>query len=264
MSNGMSPNTLSERTKNIHFDRNVLKGANILLVEDNKINQDVAKAMLDQRGMHVDIAENGKQAVEKVRGNEFDCVLMDLQMPVMDGYTATRIIREKMQISKLPILALTAKVLDIDIKKALDAGMNCHIPKPIDLEFLLNEMAYWITYSKKQQSDPMRDCLEKVGGNKDLFLKILNVFLEKHTKDYDTIIKLLEDGNTEEARKIVHTLKGVAPVVGAEKLYQLTIDLETSLLNDSANGRAGLLEDFNSYLQEALRTVGKYIADNKN
>jgi len=264
MSNGMSPNILPERSKTIHFDRNVLKGASILLVEDNKINQDVAKAMLDQRGMFVDVAENGKQAVEKIRENVFDCVLMDLQMPVMDGHTATRIIREEMQIRKLPILALTAKVLDIDIQKALDAGMNCHIPKPINLEFLLNEMAYWITYSKKQQNDPMTDCLTRVGGNKDLFLKILDVFLEKHTTDYDTIIKLLEDGNTEEARKMVHTLKGVAPVVGAEKLYQLTIDLEASLLNDSASDRVALLEDFESYLQEAVRTVGEYISDNKN
>ncbi len=262
MNNGMNPNTLPERSENFYFDKDILKGASILLVEDNKINQDVAKTMLDQRGMLVDVAENGRQAVEKVRKNLFNCVLMDLQMPIMDGHTATRIIRQEMQNRRLPILALTAKVLEADIKKALDAGMNCHIPKPINLDFLLNEMAYWITYSKKQQTDPMRDSLKKVGGNKDLFLKILNVFLEKHISDYDTVVSLLEDGNTEEARKIVHTLKGVAPVVGAEKLYQLTIDLEASLLHDSSSNRPDLLDDFNTYLQEAGSTVRNYIADN--
>jgi len=263
MNNSITLNTLSERSENIHFDRNVLEGASILLVEDNKINQDVAKAMLHQRGMLVDIAENGEQAVEMVRGNEFDCVLMDIQMPVMDGHTATRIIREELQFVNLPILALTAKVLEIDIKKSLASGMNCHIPKPINLELLLNEMAYWISHSQGQQDTIMRDCLDKVGGNNDLFIQILHVFLKKHTTDYDAVIELLEDGDTSGARKLIHALKGVAPVVGAEKLYTVAVELEASLLNETANELTPLLERLDTNLQETVRAVQEYIDSNK-
>ena len=81
-------------------NQDILKGAKILLVEDNLINQDVATAMLTQRGMVVDIAENGKQAIERLKGNEYDCILMDIQMPVMDGSTATRIIRQDQKIGR--------------------------------------------------------------------------------------------------------------------------------------------------------------------
>ncbi len=263
MSNNTTPYMSPEKSKNNRVDRNILQGASILLVEDNVINQDVAMAMLHQRGMHVDVAENGEQAVEMVRGNEYDCVLMDLQMPVMDGYTATRIIRKELRFSKLPILAMTAKVLDIDIKNALDSGMNCHISKPVDLELLLNEMAYWINHQKGQQNKIMSDCLGKIGGSKELFIKILTVFVEKHTADYNNVINLLEDGMTTEAIELVHSLKGVAPVVGADNLHAVTVELEAALMNESATDQTALLDNLKTSLQETLFHAQEYIASNK-
>ena len=215
-------------------NQDILKGAKILLVEDNLINQDVATAMLTQRGMVVDIAENGKQAIERLKGNEYDCILMDIQMPVMDGSTATRIIRQDQTHSHLPILALTAKVHDSDRKEAIAAGMNCHIAKPINLELLLDKMAYWVTWSRQIKSkgretfnhdDTMAECIEKIGGNKHLFLKILSVFVEKHRDDDVQVIQMLQKGNNVDAKKLIHSLKGVALVVGAKKLHGTTIKI---------------------------------------
>lgn len=251
----------------------MLQGAVILLVEDNIINQEVAKAMLNQRGMIVEIAENGMQAVAMVRDNAYDCVLMDIQMPVMDGNIATRIIREKLKYIDLPILAMTAKVLENDIKEAMSSGMNCHIAKPIDLELLLNEIAYWINLSRtdvvttttqEQESndDIMAECLKNVGGDITLFLKILAVFLDKHSTDYVKIIKMLEEGKRGEARKTVHGLKGVSLVVGASELHAISVELESLLLEESVDITT-LLEDFKSQLQRTVKDLNVYIVRNQ-
>jgi CheY-like chemotaxis protein len=123
-----------------------LKGTKILLVEDNLINQDVAVAMLTQKNIVTKVAENGKQALEMLDQEDFDCVLMDIQMPIMDGYTATREIRKKTRFKNLPILAMTANALVSDEKLSLEAGMNCHISKPIDVECLFRELLRWINF----------------------------------------------------------------------------------------------------------------------
>ncbi len=273
MNNSTTPNTIHRKCEKNNIDRTVLEGASILLVEDNKINQDVAQAMLHQRGMLVEIAEDGKQAVKMVGANTYDCILMDLRMPVMDGHTATRIIRSELKFANLPILAMTAKVMDIDVDTALDAGMNCHIPKPIDLELLLNEMAYWIHRSRGQQlpakeeskeiqDKKMQTCLEKVGGNNGLFLKVLNVFLEKHSSDYEQVVKFMEAGDTSKAIKLVHALKGVAPVVGADNLHETVVELEKLLLAGSYNDSKLLMGSFKVYLEDVIIRINDYITRN--
>ena len=254
------------------IDTSILHGTNILLVEDNIINQDVARAMLNQRGMNVDVAENGEQAVEMVKHCNYDCVLMDLQMPVMDGNTATRIIREEQKNSRLPILAMTAKVLDSDIKEALDSGMNCHIPKPIDLKLLLTEIAYWVkksrelsdtdTKSETDQKKIMAGCLENSGGNKELFIKVLTVFIEKHSSDYAQVTDFLKDKNITDARRVVHGLKGVSQLVGADELHGISVELESLLGKDKEADITQLLENFKASLQDSVAYIKKYIAEN--
>lgn len=252
-----------------NIDRAILEGSKILLVEDNMINQDVARAMLNQRGMAVEVAENGEQAVAMVKEAEYDCVLMDVQMPVMDGNEATRIIREELGRTDLPILAMTAKVLETDIKKALKSGMNCHIPKPIDLELLLDEMAYWINaaQNKRDHSGPkeqagyeeiLADCLDKVGGDNNLFLKIIAVFLEKHASDYDAVVSLVDGGDILGARKRVHNLKGVTLVVGATVLHDVAASLETAFDENDTEAIPQLLEQFKGALEETVRYLTDY------
>ncbi|TCI05506.1 response regulator [Corallincola luteus] len=130
-----------------------LKGAQLLLVEDNVINQELAIEILETHGINVTLAEDGKQALQKLRKQTFDGVLMDCQMPVMDGYTATKKIRLQPEYQDLPVIAMTANAMAGDKEKVLDAGMNDHVAKPVDIDELFSTMAKWITPQVRPQYD---------------------------------------------------------------------------------------------------------------
>jgi len=127
-----------------------LAGAKILLVEDNVLNMELTTALLDQRGLLVTPAWNGSEALQILQQESFDCVLMDIQMPVMDGYTATREIRKQPRFADLPIIAITADVMTGDREKAQAAGMNGFIGKPLDLDEMLETLVCWITPAEKR------------------------------------------------------------------------------------------------------------------
>ena len=124
-----------------------LEGARVLLVEDNELNQQVAMEILAGAGMIVSLAGNGQEALDAVQANRYDAVLMDVQMPVMDGYTATRIIRRDLRFKDLPIIAMTAHAMAGDQEKSAAAGMNDHVTKPIDPKQLYAVLARWISAS---------------------------------------------------------------------------------------------------------------------
>ena len=119
-------------------------GRRILLVEDNEVNRELAEEMLGNIGLLVDVAENGQQAIERIRQNAYDLVLMDCHMPVMDGYTATEQIRNDLKLTQLPIIAMTANALTRDREHCLAVGMNDHIPKPIDVAVLHATLSHWL------------------------------------------------------------------------------------------------------------------------
>jgi two-component system sensor histidine kinase/response regulator len=127
-----------------------LRGARILLVEDNEINQEVATIVLTDEGFHVDVANDGQQAIDRLEQAQtpYDFVLMDMQMPVMDGVTATRRLRQNPRFADLPIIAMTANVMEEDKKRCLDAGMNDHIGKPIEPEELQATLLRWARRKK--------------------------------------------------------------------------------------------------------------------
>jgi two-component system sensor histidine kinase/response regulator len=127
-----------------HIDVSHLRGARVLLVEDNEINQEVALGQLEDAEVEVDVADNGEIAVNMVRSKEYDIVLMDMQMPVMDGLEATRIIRADSRFDQLPIVAMTANAMAEDRDRCLEAGMNDHIAKPIDPDLLFGALISWI------------------------------------------------------------------------------------------------------------------------
>ncbi len=122
----------------------ILKGKRVLLVEDNKINSEIGQEILESEGIIVTIAENGKLAIEELEKSAFDLVLMDCMMPVMDGYEATRLIRENPAYNNLPIIAMTASTLQEDIERTLEVGMNAHLSKPVEPELMFIEMALWL------------------------------------------------------------------------------------------------------------------------
>jgi PAS domain S-box-containing protein len=132
-----------------------LRGCRVLVVEDNPTNRHLLRKLLEKRGLKVSLAENGEQGVQRVREEPFDAVLMDIQMPVMDGLEATRIIRkeEKSPGCRLPILAMTAHALSSDYKKSLDAGMDDHLTKPINPGELCAALGKWILKNKAERAD---------------------------------------------------------------------------------------------------------------
>jgi len=142
--NEISSNITSDRLKQAV---SLLQGAKILLVEDNEINQELAYELLTMNGMSVETANDGKEALELLDTQNFDCVLMDCQMPVMDGFEATRLIRLQEKHKHLPIIAMTANAMKTDIEKVLSIGMNAHIAKPIKPEVMYATMAKWIKLS---------------------------------------------------------------------------------------------------------------------
>ncbi len=142
----------NQELKSTHSAQNMqAKGGYLLLAEDNEINQLVAQELLHAAGFTLDIANNGQEALDLLEKNTYDAVLMDIQMPVMDGYTATKKIRAQQKLSKLPIIAMSAHAMKGDKEMSLSHGMNDHITKPIDPDTLYKTLYFWIKKHKNLQ-----------------------------------------------------------------------------------------------------------------
>ena len=224
-----------------------LKGAKVLLVEDNEINQELAVDLLEKGGISVVVASNGIEAIAKLDKEKFDGILMDCQMPIMDGYEATKQIRKKEEYKDIPILALTANVMQTDIEKAIESGMNDQIIKPIRYLDMFSKMAKWIkpsglvkfntSISKENESNGIPKIegldidkgLDIVQNNKALYLKLLRKFRDTNGYDFaQEFKKTYNNGDFKTAERSIHTLKGVAGTIGATKLYN-----SSSKLNDA-------------------------------
>lgn len=245
---------------------NDLKGIEVLLVEDNPINQLVATEILSTVKIIVDTAGSGLEAIESIKKKTYDLVLMDVQMPEMDGLEATRLIRSDRNNISLPIVAMTANAMIGDREKCIDAGMNDYVTKPIDTNELFKTMAKWLKRIKKNhdiESPPQKEIsmkltedelpeslpgidlesgLKRIGGNKKLFRKILNEFL----KTYENVATEIKDSfnanDTELLTRTVHTLKGVAGNFSANDLQKAALQLETTI-------KSGELEKFDKDLE---------------
>ena len=230
-----------------------IRGARVLLVEDNELNQQVGKGLLEMAGVVVDIANNGQEAVRKVKETEFELVLMDIQMPVMDGYEATRVIRTLPERANLPIIAMTANVMVQDLARCWEAGMEGHVAKPIEPKKLMYALNKWIKPREREvfQQDPVARGddrgadvahafppvpgidtavgLSRANGNVTLFKTLLDKFADNHGGCVVEIHAALKGGDPYLARRMAHTLKGVAGTIGALQLQALSEDVESSL-----------------------------------
>ena len=217
-----------------------LTGARVLLAEDHPINRQVVSELLGHAGILVDTASDGREAVAAVANArpQYQAVLMDVQMPKLSGYDATRAIRELPGCRDLPIIALTAHALVGEKAHCLAAGMNDHLAKPIDPGLLYETLSNWISRAPGQAPGPgspprqgtcdfperlpgfdLEAALERVAGDAALLRLLLNQFDEQFGGVAREIAQLLESGEREEARKLAHTLKGVAGNLGAVELY---------------------------------------------
>jgi PAS domain S-box-containing protein len=221
-----------------------LSGANILLVEDNVLNQELAAELLQSIGARVDIAANGKLALDMLERNTYDGVLMDCQMPVLDGYSATRQLRQKPELVDLPVIAMTANAMAGDREVALAAGMNDHIPKPIDVRQMFTTMVKWITprtqasasiepnSGQRQITLPviegvnLEEGLTRLAGNKALYLKMLHRFYHSY-RDFDRQLDdTLKATGQEKLAYLIHTLKGLAGNIGAIEVERAATAME--------------------------------------
>ena len=228
------------------IDLNSLKGARILLAEDNLLNQQIATEILEDEGFVVEIANNGEEAVNMANQSHYDVVLMDMQMPVMDGLEATKIIRQKFSNNDLPILAMTANASDADRDKCLESGMDAHITKPIDPNLLFAGLAKWIkgknskstnnekvvTHSKDEIKIPEIDGvdarlgLQVAAGKVSLYIKMLKTFSTDQINAVSDIKGALDLSDYLTAQRVAHTLKGTCGSIGATQLQKIAGNIE--------------------------------------
>jgi len=240
--------------------RNHYAGAHILLVEDNDINSEVAKGLLADVGMLVDIAVNGREAVEKAKTLSCDLILMDIQMPVMDGLEATRKIRASEEKINFPILAMTAGVLDNEKQACFAAGMDGFVAKPIELQDFYSILIKWLpersvplerpseSITKAIEAEPATLLKEplaslegvdtsiglaNVQGDSVTYLRLLRLFDTIHAEDINKFRQYLSQDNVDQAKQLAHTIKGASGTLGLTQLQESAALFEANLKSHS-------------------------------
>jgi CheY-like chemotaxis protein len=263
------------------------RGVRLLLVEDNEINQQVAREILEGAGVSVTIAGNGREALEALEQGRFDGVLMDIQMPEMDGIEATRTLRRAGRFGDLPVIAMTANAMAGDRERCLEAGMNDYVSKPIDPEELFRVLAHWVKAkgleggSRPAKSGPaatpapgnrsdaaqetfpslpgfdVEEALSRVRGNRELYGRLLRDLAQEHAGDAHAVKDALAGKDTELAHRLVHTLKGLAGNLSATRLHQAARELDALVRDPSvgSNERRGALALLERTLAEAVATI---------
>jgi CheY-like chemotaxis protein/HPt (histidine-containing phosphotransfer) domain-containing protein len=256
-----------------------LAGSRLLLVEDNEINQQVAQGILKAYGMVVEIVSNGRQATEKLKdgATRFDAILMDLQMPEMDGYEATRFIRKDLNDTTIPIIAFSAHALKTEKQRCLDAGMNDYVSKPIDPEHLLATLRRWMKPLAGQMPEPaasdddgaerlhelpdslpgidVKNALKRLMGNRTLFIRLLVDFCREYVGVVDRVREALARQDIESARRTVHTLKGMAGNLSATELFEVARDLETAVQKEDQTLISNTLDRLDDALQPVIQSA---------
>jgi len=275
---GLATDVDKSHRKEVHGEQHDAKGIRVLLVEDNEMNQQVASELLESAGATVAIANHGGEAIQILftgpQPPPYDVVLMDLQMPEVDGITATKSIRADSRFSKLPILAMTAHALVEERQRCLDAGMNDHITKPIDPDALFATLLRWATPRPEATPVPRVrppsapdgngvpniegvdtvNGLKRVAGNKRLYRDLLSQF-EIKQNDADQRIKTAFDaGDTKLAERIAHTVKGVAGNIGIITVHSCAERLERAIREHQPDV-IGPLNDFSHALHDQIERI---------
>ncbi len=244
-----------------------LAGKHLLLAEDNTIGQQVAREILERAGATVTVAGDGQQAVDLVLAAEagFDAVLMDVQMPRLDGVAATRLLRADTRFASLPIIAITASVLPSDRAHCIDAGMNDHVAKPLDPQQLIGTLLRWTGGTALPTPIPaappppagidMADALRRVDGDAELFHRILQSFAATQAGIADSIAGALGEGRLDDARRLAHDLKSMSGSLGARRLSAAADAVQISAGRGERDAAQGPLPELRRELAAVLDTA---------
>ncbi|MFW5837056.1 MAG: response regulator, partial [Desulfovibrionaceae bacterium] len=251
-----------------------VQGARALVVEDNPVNQQVAREMLEAAGLQVEVAEGGREALKLLESESFDIVFMDVQMPGMDGYETTRRIRENPSLAGLPVAAMTAHALPRDRDRSLEAGMDDHLNKPLDPARLVEVINRWV--KPRGDAEPARpedsapaeagelpelpgvdtaEGLARLGGKTDLYLRLLGEMCSEHGDVARQARSFLEQGDLDSARRLAHSLKGVAGNLSARRLQESAEGLEQALEAENLESAGELLQDIDEGLEGIKETL---------
>ena len=273
---------------------------NILLAEDNELNQDIIIDLLADCGSNVDIANNGKEALILLGSRSIDVVLMDIQMPVMDGIEATQKIRQNPHWKNIPIIALTANATQSDIEGGMAIGMSEYLTKPIIPEELFASLARWCTLkeevvkdqtnngqlitaeateSVKEKSDDIHESLEPTvqlsaelkgldiqaglktcNGKESLFKKLLVKFSSKYQGLHTEVVQALNEGDSVKAKSIVHNLTGVSANIGALQLADVARKIDDALATEILKGDSAQIKLLCNHLQQVHISIEQYLA----
>ncbi|MEO5333119.1 MAG: PAS domain S-box protein [Magnetococcus sp. YQC-5] len=259
--------------------RLILKGARILVAEDHDINWQVAEGILGKAGVLTERAVNGLEAVKRltVQQEPFDCVLMDLQMPIMDGYAATRELRKRFSSSELPIVAMTANALKSEKDQCLALGMNDYLTKPVHVKTLFSVLAAILDPSRSDRSDPIsvstngadpsqdrlmalkgidvQEALERLDGDRELLTEVLVNFARNYASTGDQLASMLATGDMERFRSMVHGFKGVSANVAANQLSSLAARIEEMAKQLDVDGCLKAVETLKNEMHALKREI---------
>ena len=279
-----------ERGKKHEAALQKISGASILLAEDNEINQQVASELLEDEGFIVEIANNGLEAVEKVKASgvpsKYALVFMDLQMPVMDGFTATAEIRSLGNYDQLPIISMTADAMSGVKEKCLEMGMNDMVTKPIDPDEVFGVMVEWIKPSEQcavgnknlessiQKSASsiqhpvsteleisnipglnIESALARMNNKKKLYLSVLEKFYTNNQKFCDEMRELVEENDFETAKRVAHTFKGVTGSIGADSLHAMSKSVEETIMDQNTDRFEKEMQSLEKELKKLLAII---------
>ena len=253
-----------------------IQGARILLVEDNPINQELATEILVQAGLKIIVANNGKEALKKLETEAaFDAVLMDIQMPEMDGYKATYLIRKNPKYKELPVIAMTANTLKGDEIKCLNSGMNAYVSKPIDVNQLFSTLIQFIkptTYlfsafkSKQTLINNDDDTvlpdtllgididsgLARANNNSKLFKKLLIDFYQKNINFIDMLNQSINENNDKLSKQLIHNIKGLSANLSMQELAENAKLLEVAIIENNNSNFELLFKNFKHSFMDVL------------
>ncbi|MDH5182738.1 MAG: response regulator [Gammaproteobacteria bacterium] len=245
-----------------------------LLVEDNELAHDLVRVILKRVGISIDICVNGVDALDAVQLNAYDVVLMDIQMPIMDGLEATREIRNLGgKMSDLPIIAMSANVHPEDIEMAHEAGMNAHVGKPMNKELLYETLSQFLNSSLEEELDtipvvadisptlPMLagidtdDGIQRIAGNMNAYIGMLRNFYAKYVDSGKEIETFLQHGQFEQAAVLAHNIKGNGGNIGAKSLHLSASELELACKEQSLDTAFEVLPAFQKTLAIVISSL---------